>query len=160
MVGIPGHIYILSNPAMPGLLHIGSTVGSPSQLAAALSRSPAVPSRFEVEHAEQCADHELAEPLLLEAFEIYRVSSDRAFFQLAAGRAIEIVADVVSLVDRAVEARRVLPPPQPPATPPDIARCSICGGALIAAQPPEGERRCANPTCFGKFPRSYPRPMR
>src|SRR5713101_6476493 len=44
-----GWVYILSNPAMPNLLKIGSTVGPVEKRAAKLSRTTAMPEAFEIE---------------------------------------------------------------------------------------------------------------
>jgi hypothetical protein len=44
-----GYVYVLSNPAMPGLVKIGFTEGQPSERAMELSRPTGVPAPFEVE---------------------------------------------------------------------------------------------------------------
>jgi hypothetical protein len=44
-----GFVYVLSNPAMPGLLKVGSTVGPVEKRAAGLSRMTGVPEPFKIE---------------------------------------------------------------------------------------------------------------
>lgn len=46
-----GYVYVLSNPALKGLLKIGHTTGTPENRAAELSAATGVPSRFTVELA-------------------------------------------------------------------------------------------------------------
>lgn len=45
----PGFVYVLSNPAMPGLVKVGYTTGDPERRAAELSSTTGVPSKFVVE---------------------------------------------------------------------------------------------------------------
>ena len=46
-----GYVYILTNPALPGLLKIGKTTRTPQLRAAELSKPTGVPRPFEVAYA-------------------------------------------------------------------------------------------------------------
>lgn len=48
---IGGYVYVLSNPALKGLLKVGHTTGTPENRAAELSAATGVPRRFKVELA-------------------------------------------------------------------------------------------------------------
>ena len=80
-----GYLYILTNPAMPGLLKLGKSTRHPATRVAELSRATGVPAPFELVDFlpfEQCSVAErLAHHLLQE--QGVRVSDDREFFTLA-----------------------------------------------------------------------------
>ena len=63
----PGFVYILSNPAMPGLIKIGKTRLDPADRAAQL-QTTGVPAGFKVEYACRTPDPEVVEQAMHVAF--------------------------------------------------------------------------------------------
>lgn len=83
-----GYVYVMTNPAMPGLVKIGRTGGNPHERAAAL-RGTGVPSRFVVEHSVLSWDHISLERELHNHFSSSRHSDEREFFRISPQEAIE-----------------------------------------------------------------------
>ncbi len=52
----PGYVYVLTNPAIPGLVKIGRTSRTPAIRAAELSEPTGVPCPFEVAYALYVVD--------------------------------------------------------------------------------------------------------
>ena len=78
-----GHIYILSNPAMPGLLKIGFTKKSTvSERAEELSKNTAIPLPFVVEYDQLVDRPNFTESRLHRELKKYRISYEREFFIL------------------------------------------------------------------------------
>jgi hypothetical protein len=75
-----GYVYILTNPAMPGLVKIGSTILTPDERARQLSSSTGVPRPFQVVAFEPFHDELRAERELQSKFVEYRVKSGRREF--------------------------------------------------------------------------------
>ena len=68
-----GWIYVMSNPAMPGLIKIGMSSKEPKQYRVKeLSEATGVPSPFEVEYQALVGDEEQAEKQLHLEFSSYR----------------------------------------------------------------------------------------
>ena len=78
----PGHVYALSNPAMPGLLKIGMTRRTPEERAAELSASSGLPEPFRVEYSEYSADAPTLERTVHAALARQRRSAKREFFAI------------------------------------------------------------------------------
>ena len=76
-----GYVYILSNPAMPGLVKIGRTTISPEARAAQL-QSTGVPMPFNVECSVLSPDCADLEENMHAMFEEERVSGSREFFKI------------------------------------------------------------------------------
>ena len=76
-----GIVYVLTNPAMPGLSKIGRTSGTAEARAAQLNTT-GVPQPFEVRAAFRVADDRRVERALHEAFAPYRRSNSREFFDV------------------------------------------------------------------------------
>ena len=74
-----GYVYILSNPAMPGLVKIGRTSGDPAARASALNQT-GVPMPFALECAILFPDCIEAERQAHLYFHAFRVSNVREFF--------------------------------------------------------------------------------
>ena len=91
-----GHLYVLSNPAMPGILKIGFTDRPQvEERVEELSRSTSVPLPFEVEY-DQIVENPLQYERLLHArLDKYRVSSDKEFFRLDRLEALETINEVL-----------------------------------------------------------------
>jgi hypothetical protein len=75
-----GYIYILSNPAMPGLLKVGYTCANVDQRIKELTAPTAVPSAFVLEHFRLTKDVEEVETLVHTELTNYRLSDSREFF--------------------------------------------------------------------------------
>lgn len=78
----PGWLYLLTNPAMPGLVKIGMTTRSPEERAQELA-STGVPMPFHVSAAWAVDDVRAAERDAHEALARYRVSDQREWFRLS-----------------------------------------------------------------------------
>ena len=89
-----GFVYILINPAMPGLLKIGKTTGSSEARAAELSAVTGLPAPFVVAYEWNTIDCDTAESHIHERLATRRYSKDREFFSLPLKEAIEIVSSV------------------------------------------------------------------
>ena len=86
-----GYIYILTNPAMPGLVKIGHTARDPQTRAAELSAATGVPGRFVVAWAHPVCDHEALEGLAHGRLNRYRVNAHREFFSCTVTQARRII---------------------------------------------------------------------
>ena len=77
-----GYIYILSNPAMPGLLKIGKTTLSTEVRAETLTRSTGVPAPFLILKSYKVMDCDVAERKAHDVLEraVGRPNSNREFF--------------------------------------------------------------------------------
>jgi len=84
-------LYIMSNPAMPGMFKIGYSKHSPEIRKTQLSKSTSVPLPFEIEYAYHCFNAERLEQELHKYFASSRVSYDREFFQENLDTIIEAV---------------------------------------------------------------------
>lgn len=92
-----GYIYILSNPAFPHLLKIGSTKNLPSERARALfSRATGVPDEFTVLFYWSVPSHKAFEKNKVHvALDGKRYRKNREFFQLTEGEARETIQRMV-----------------------------------------------------------------
>ncbi len=86
-----GHVYILTNPAMPGLVKIGHTARHPDIRAAELSAATGVPGRFVVAWSHPVRDHEALESLAHGRLDRYRVNANREFFSCTVAQARRII---------------------------------------------------------------------
>ena len=80
-VGGPGLVYVLSNPAMPGIVKIGMTTKAPLVRAEEL-HTTGVPTPFKVEFAIHVPDAVAVEKDCHTHFSRHRVSNDREFFRV------------------------------------------------------------------------------
>ena len=90
-----GWIYVLTNPAMPGLVKIGMTRDTPRARARDLSRVTGVPVPFAVACCARVADPAAAERRFHRSLSGRRVSSRREFFRASpreAARAMRAAA--------------------------------------------------------------------
>lgn len=86
----PGWLYLLTNPAMPGLVKIGMTTRSPEERALELA-STGVPMPFHVAAAWAVDDVRAAERDAHAALARYRVSDQREWFRLSVPAAIKVL---------------------------------------------------------------------
>lgn len=84
----PGWLYLLTNPAMPGLVKIGMTTRSPEERAQELA-STGVPMPFHVAAAWPVDDVRAAERDAHAALARYRVNDAREWFRLSVPAAIK-----------------------------------------------------------------------
>lgn len=86
-----GIIYLLSNPAMPGIIKIGqsSRVDVKTRMKELFSSGVQVP--FECDYAARVADIDKVERALHTAFAPQRINPKREFFEIEAGQAIAII---------------------------------------------------------------------
>jgi hypothetical protein len=94
---VKGYIYVLTNPAMPGLVKIGRSIHGGRKRAVQLDGT-AIPTPFEVEFEMTFEDIEYAEPLIHARLSKYRVSKAREFFCMCPNVAAEEVVSVWLLV--------------------------------------------------------------
>ena len=82
-----GHLYVLTNPYMPGLVKIGCTDRTPRERADELSQATGVPGRFKVERSWALDDAHAFERRVHAGLAAYRVSGEH--FGLSVTTAIE-----------------------------------------------------------------------
>jgi len=87
-----GFIYIMSNPAHPGLLKIGQTGRDPDIRRKALS-STGVPQEFVIEYQALSSDYEELEKKIHRKLSDVRLSKGKEFFKISVPEAINITRD-------------------------------------------------------------------
>jgi hypothetical protein len=91
-----GHIYILINGCMPGLVKIGHTWQSPKREAEALSQAAGVPLPFTLVWDEELIHCDEADQLIQTRLEKHRFHGNTEFFALPLKDAIQAVKQVAS----------------------------------------------------------------
>src|SRR5690606_32879169 len=88
-----GYVYVLTNPAMPGLVKIGRTTRSPEERMLELTSATGVPIPFQLVYEVRVADCYAAESLVHAVLEErgVRVSSSREVYAITPSEAVEIV---------------------------------------------------------------------
>lgn len=86
-----GWVYILTNPAMPGLIKIGLTTRNPSARAAELGGSTGVPAAFAVAWCRAVSDCEAVEATVHRMMGDKRVSGRREFFRCDVATARQVI---------------------------------------------------------------------
>lgn len=94
-----GHVYVMTNAAMPGLVKIGMTGRDPRLRVRELSQVSGVPTPFRLHYAVEVADRGRVERRVHRLLARHRVNRRREFFRLDAHEAERLVA-------RAVEGER------------------------------------------------------
>jgi hypothetical protein len=84
-------VYVLTNPAMPGLVKIGQTSQEDAQVRIAQLNSTGVPFPFKLEFACKVPNPDEVEEALHKAFAPDRVNPRREFFKIDADQAIAIL---------------------------------------------------------------------
>jgi hypothetical protein len=102
-----GIIYLLSNPAMPGIIKIGKTTKEDVKVRMKELYASGVPLPFECDYAARVRNIDEVEKALHTAFSPNRVNPRREFFEIEAAQAIAIIRllemqNVTPLVDREV----------------------------------------------------------
>lgn len=86
-----GIVYILTNPAMPGLVKIGKTSRDSVEIRLVELYSTGVPVPFECEYAARVEDANAVEQILHEAFGPYRINPKREFFDISSEEARDVL---------------------------------------------------------------------
>lgn len=86
-----GIVYVLTNPAMPGLVKIGKTVRDSVDARLSELYSCGVPVPFECAYAARVADETRVEKAFHLAFGPYRINPKREFFQIEPEQAIVLL---------------------------------------------------------------------
>jgi hypothetical protein len=84
-------VYVLSNPAMPGIVKIGRTSHDDANTRIAQLYTTGVPVPFTIEFAGRVPNSEEVEKALHSAFAPYRVNPKREFFRIDPEQAIAIL---------------------------------------------------------------------
>jgi len=87
---LEGTVYVLTNPAMQGLVKIGKTTRDVSLRLADLYTT-GVPLPFECEYAAKVKDVDETEKAFHEAFEPSRINTKREFFEIKPSQAIAVL---------------------------------------------------------------------
>jgi T5orf172 domain len=107
-----GFIYLLSNPAMPGMIKIGFSTDQAAMRAVELSRPTGIPIDFELVYDELVSDCRAVERHLHKRFAAYRVNRRREFFRVPVREAIAALqeeAKAYPVTPRAEERLDILP---------------------------------------------------
>lgn len=89
-----GYVYILSNPAMPGLVKIGRTTRSAQARANELYQT-GVPAPFKVECEVKTPDCDELEAIVHASFLDKRYANDREFFEVEIDDAKRVITDAL-----------------------------------------------------------------
>ena len=84
-------VYVLTNPAMPGLVKIGKTKQDQPETRVSQLYTTGVPVPFTIEYACEVDDPTRVEAALHEAFDPQRINPRREFFQIEPAQAIAIL---------------------------------------------------------------------
>ena len=95
-----GTVYVLSNPAMPGLIKIGKTAGPVEKRVNELSSSTGVPMAFVIERAFIVKDMDFVERWMHRLYKKYRVNDRREFFRMDTKNVLEILAGQTKGIDQ------------------------------------------------------------
>lgn len=90
-----GCVYILSNPAMPGLIKIGFTKRTAEERAEELyNETKGIPARFVVVHTKDCEEPETLEKRAHTRLAEHRINTRREFFRYPADEAYELLQNL------------------------------------------------------------------
>ena len=87
-------VYILTNPAMEGMVKIGYTTNDPHTRAEQISRGTGVPLGYEVAWAYKCYKGERIEKEVHKYFKKQRISPTREFFRVTLEEAKQIIEQI------------------------------------------------------------------
>ncbi len=86
-----GYVYVLTNPAMRGLVKIGRTTAADPKTRVRTLNTSAVPYPFEIEFAGKVDDCRRVEKALHIAFDDHRVNPKREFFKIRPDNVIAVL---------------------------------------------------------------------
>lgn len=104
-----GYIYILLNPAMPGLFKIGKSIRSSECRAEELSNPTGIPFEFQVAYDVMVKDCNKAEKIIHQKLSSFRANKNREFFAIPLKQAIEIISDTIYEHGLDIEKQKVHP---------------------------------------------------
>lgn len=87
-------VYILSNPALPGLLKIGYTSKKPNIRIKEVSSSTGVPVPFKLEFVYRTVNGQALEKAVHKYLEGYRVNNKKEFFQVSINTARQVITEI------------------------------------------------------------------
>jgi len=87
-------VYLLSNPALPGLLKIGYTSKKPSIRSKEISSSTGVPIPFNIEFVHRTSNGQALEKAVHKYLENYRVNNKKEFFQVSVNTARQVITEI------------------------------------------------------------------
>lgn len=87
-------VYVLSNPALPGLVKIGYTAKDPSTRNKEISSSTGVPVPFKIEFIFRTVNGQALETAVHKYLQEYRVSNKKEFFQISINTAREVITEI------------------------------------------------------------------
>ncbi len=87
----PGWVYILTNPALPGMVKVGLTTRNLAARAAELASSSGVPLPFAVTWARAVTDCAMVERAVRRMLDDKRVSGKREFFRVDVATARQVI---------------------------------------------------------------------
>jgi hypothetical protein len=90
---VPGYLYILTNPSMPGLVKIGITTRSVADRASELNAATGVPAKFNIEAYFESSDPRLHESSVHRSLARVRIKG-KEFFRVGLADAINAVRKV------------------------------------------------------------------
>ena len=101
-------VYVLTNPAMPGLIKIGSTTQGEVDVRMKQLYSTGVPVPFDCAYACRVPDAYKVEKALHDAFGMHRVNPNREFFKIEPERVVAIlkllhVEEATQMIEGAIE---------------------------------------------------------
>lgn len=96
-----GHLYVLANSAMPGLVKIGKTTRSPAERAFELSSATGLPTPFIVVYEQLFGDCSAAESFVHTYLGVkgFRVSDNREFFSATVNDVVRAIALAPGAID-------------------------------------------------------------
>lgn len=96
-----GHLYVLANSAMPGLVKVGKTTRSPSERASELSSATGLPSPFIVVYEQLFSDCSAAESFVHAYLSAkgFRISDNREFFSAPVNDVVRAIALAPNSID-------------------------------------------------------------
>jgi hypothetical protein len=120
-------VYVLSNPAMPGLVKIGRTDNEDASVRIGQLYTTGVPVPFDLEFACRVDNPDAVENALHTAFAPNRINANREFFKIEPEQAVAILK-LLQIRDATKEVN---------AQPSDIDRESIAAGAELKRKGPK-----------------------
>jgi hypothetical protein len=121
-----GYVYVLSNPAMPGVVKVGRSIHGGTSRGRSLYQT-GVPAPYVLEFEIYTKDHEWLEAQAHKALRFNRVNPDREFFKCPPNDAIEEIISLYSERLCSSPAPSAPAPPMPEPSPEEQAALKARG---------------------------------
>lgn len=95
-----GYIYAIFNPSVNSIVKIGKTQRSPHEYAKDLSEAANVPTPFIVVYQSFFHDCDEAELFIQTKLDQYKISTNKAFFQVSITRAVDSILDAEKYLEK------------------------------------------------------------